>query len=128
MTGLIASVLMLLGCALALIAGIGVVRMPDMFSRMQASSKASSLGMGLAALAAAIYFHDVQVTSRALLIIVFTLLTAPVAAHVIARSAYLVKVQLWEGTIVDEWRDSIAASHEPDGEEGDSSSRGDAPA
>ncbi|MEJ5298840.1 MAG: monovalent cation/H(+) antiporter subunit G [Armatimonadota bacterium] len=104
MREILAAVLMLLGSGLALIASIGVIRMPDMFSRMQASSKAGTLGVALAAAGAAVYFHAVPVTSRALLIIVFFLLTAPVAAHIIARSAYLMRVPMWAGTLMDEWR------------------------
>ena len=104
MKEILAAALMLLGSALALIASVGVIRMPDMFSRMQASSKAGTLGVGLIAAGAAVFFHAVPVTSRALLIILFFLLTAPVAAHLIARSAYLMRVPMWEGTLMDEWR------------------------
>ncbi len=109
MREILAAVLMLLGSALALIASIGVIRMPDMFSRMQASSKAGTLGVALVAAGAAVFFHAVPVTSRALLIIVFFLLTAPVAAHIIARSAYLMRVPMWEGTLMDEWRGRLTA-------------------
>ncbi|MGQ9807649.1 MAG: monovalent cation/H(+) antiporter subunit G [Armatimonadota bacterium] len=116
MKEILAASLMLLGSALALIASIGVIRMPDMFSRMQASSKAGTLGVALAAAGAAVFFHAVPVTSRALLIIVFFLLTAPVAAHLIARSAYLMRVPLWEGTLMDEWRGRLTEDKaEPSG-------------
>jgi multicomponent Na+:H+ antiporter subunit G len=56
MTELVAAVLLLLGSALMLIAAIGVLRMPDLFTRMQASTKAASLGAGAILLAVALYF------------------------------------------------------------------------
>ncbi len=114
MRELLAAILMLLGAALTLIASIGVLRMPDMFCRMQASSKAGTLGVALTAAGAAMFFHAVPLTSRALLIIAFFLLTAPVAAHIIARSAYLMRVPMWEGTLLDEWRGRQAPG-QPDG-------------
>ena len=73
--------------------------------RMQASTKASTLGVGCLLLGAALHFQDLGVTTRAVLVIGFFFLTAPVGAHMIARAAYAVGVPLWEGTLVDELRD-----------------------
>lgn len=98
----LASGLLVFGALWMLIAALGVLRMPDLFSRMQASSKASTLGIGAVMLAVAIHFADLEAGARALLIIAFFLLTAPVAAHMIARAAYLAGVPLWEGTERDE--------------------------
>jgi monovalent cation/proton antiporter MnhG/PhaG subunit len=95
---------MIIGAAFMLLAGVGVVRMPDLFMRMQAATKASTLGMGCIVLAVAIHFGELGITTRALATIVFVCLTAPVAAHLVARASYFVGVPLWEGTIVDELR------------------------
>jgi multicomponent Na+:H+ antiporter subunit G len=54
--------------------------------------------------AVAVHFNEAEVTTEAVLVAVFLLLTAPVAAHLIARAAYLSGVPLWGGTIVDEMR------------------------
>jgi multicomponent Na+:H+ antiporter subunit G len=70
--------------------------------RLQAATKASTLGVGCMLLGLAIHFQDLTVTTRAVLIIAFFFLTAPVGAHMIARAAYAVGVPLWEGTITDE--------------------------
>jgi multicomponent Na+:H+ antiporter subunit G len=98
------AVLLIVGAAFLLLAAIGIVRMPDLFMRMQAASKASTLGVGFLVLAAGVYFGDLAIMIRVLLVIAFLFLTAPVAAHIIARSAYFVGVPLWEHTRVDELR------------------------
>jgi multicomponent Na+:H+ antiporter subunit G len=79
--------------------------MPDMFMRMQAATKAATLGVGCMLLAVAVHFGDLGVTTRAVLVTAFVFLTAPVAAHVIARAAYSVGVPLWTGTLCDELRE-----------------------
>jgi monovalent cation/proton antiporter MnhG/PhaG subunit len=102
MNEILSSALMIIGAMFALLAGGGVVRMPDLFTRMQAATKASTLGIGCIVLAVAIHFGDLGITTRALATIMFVFLTAPVAAHMIARAGYVVGVPLWEGTVIDE--------------------------
>jgi multicomponent Na+:H+ antiporter subunit G len=97
--------LMLVGAALMLVAAVGVVRMPDLFSRMQAATKATALGAGCTMLAMAVHFGDLAITTRVVLIILFLLLTAPISAHMLGRAAYFVALPLWEGTTRDELRD-----------------------
>jgi multicomponent Na+:H+ antiporter subunit G len=98
------NILLVIGAAFLLIASIGIIRMPDLFQRIQAATKASTLGVGLIIFALAMHFNDFGTTVRALLVIAFFFLTAPVAAHVIGRAAYFVGVPLWDKTIVDELR------------------------
>ena len=90
------------GATLALLAGVGVVRMPDVFTRMQASTKASTLGLGCLLAALAIRHPDVSIVMRALSIGAFMMLTTAVSAHVIARAAARTGVPLWKGTLIDE--------------------------
>lgn len=107
MTGLLEGVVALLivaGSFFALVSGIGVLRFPDLFARMHAATKAGTLGVGLLLGALALDSGDLGVTTEALAIIAFLLLTAPVAAHVIGRAAYFDGVPLWEGTLRDELR------------------------
>jgi multicomponent Na+:H+ antiporter subunit G len=94
--------LLLTGAVFVFIAALGVVRMPDMFLRMSAASKAGSLGASLALLAAALYFYDLAIAIRVIATIAFIFLTTPVAAHLIARAAYVNDVPLWEKTICNE--------------------------
>lgn len=98
----IAGACFLAGATLAMLAGVGVVRMPDVFTRMQASTKASTLGLGFLLLGLVIEQPALAIVMRAVIIVVFMMLTSAVAAHVIARAAALTGSPLWEGTRVDE--------------------------
>lgn len=95
-------ILLVIGVFFMAIAAIGVLRMPDTFLRMSASTKAATLGVGGILSAAALHFNEIGIASRAVAIILFVLLTAPVAAHMIGRAAYRRNVGLWKGTILDE--------------------------
>jgi multicomponent Na+:H+ antiporter subunit G len=105
MNDVVTSLLILIGGVFMLLAGIGVLRMPDLFMRMQAATKAATLGAGFMLLAVAVHFGQLAVVTRVVLVIAFILLTAPVAAHMIARAAYSVGAPLWQHTLVDELRD-----------------------
>jgi multicomponent Na+:H+ antiporter subunit G len=104
MNDIVTSALLVLGGLFMLLAGIGILRMPDLFMRMQAATKAATLGAGCMLLAVAVHFSDLGVATRAALVIAFLFLTAPVAAHVIANAAYSVGVPLWKGSVCDELR------------------------
>jgi multicomponent Na+:H+ antiporter subunit G len=81
-----------------------MVRMPDLYSRMQSSTKASTLGVACMLLAVAVHFNDLGIIVRALAASIFFLLTAPVSAHLVGRASYFLGVPLWEGTVRDELR------------------------
>ena len=95
-------VLWIVGSAFALVAAVGLLRMPDVFTRMQASTKASTLGLGCLAIGAALQLADAASIIRLVSIGGFLLLTTPVSAHVIARGSYRAGVPLWRGTVLDE--------------------------
>lgn len=103
MNPLIAAFLMLGGTAFMLIAAIGLLRFPDLYTRMHAVTKAGTLGIGLVLLSAAVAFGEVSVAARALMAMIFVLLTAPVSAHMIGRAGYIGGVPLWEETSFDHW-------------------------
>ena len=94
--------LLTLGALLMLLASVGIFRMPDVFLRMSASSKAATLGVILIMLAVAIHFGHVGITARAVGIVLFMILTGPVSAHMIGRAAYINGTTLWEKTCFDE--------------------------
>lgn len=96
---------LVVGTLFVLLSAVGVFRMPDLYSRMHASTKAGTLGVSCLLFAAAIHFGDLGVSTRALLVIAFLFLTAPVAAHMIAQAAYFTDVPQWEGTVIDELRE-----------------------
>jgi len=104
--------LLISGASFLLIASIGLVRMPDLFTRMQAATKASTLGAGCMLLAVAVRFHSLGVGPRAVATAGFIFLTAPVAAHLIGRAAYVIRVPLWEKTVADEMRSQFEQAEE----------------
>ncbi|HEX6439063.1 MAG TPA: monovalent cation/H(+) antiporter subunit G, partial [Candidatus Binatia bacterium] len=83
MSEALSAALMLIGAVFGLLAGAGVVRMPDLFMRMQAATKASTLGIGCIMLAVAVHFGELGIATRAVATVIFLFLTAPVAAHMI---------------------------------------------
>lgn len=101
---LVDALLVFFGSLFMLLAAIGVLRMPDVYMRISTSTKAATLGAGCVLLAVAVHFGDLGVSTRALTILVFIFITAPVGGHMIGRAAYVVGVPLWEGTVVDELR------------------------
>ena len=108
MTDILTAMLWLAGSAFALLAAVGVLRMPDVFTRMQASTKASTLGLACLLLGTALQMADFASLIRAASIGAFVLLTTPVSGHDIARASYFAGVPLWEGTMLDERRDAAA--------------------
>lgn len=102
MTDIIIAILSTIGACAILIASVGILRMPDFYLRLSVTVKAATLGSGLLLLSAAIYFPQVSVTTKAVAIIFFLILTAPVSAHMIGRAAYFIGTPLWKGTIRDD--------------------------
>jgi multicomponent Na+:H+ antiporter subunit G len=114
----LSDVLLLVGAAFLLLAALGVLRMPDLFTRMQPATKAATLGISCTLGAAALHFGDPVIALRVLATIVFFFLTAPVTAHLIGRASYFVGVPLWEHTVADELRGRYnPVTHDLDGEE-----------
>lgn len=89
------------GAAFSLIASLGLVRLKDVYMRMHAASKAGTLGSGLMLLALAVHAAELSVVTRAVAGVVFFLLTAPVSAHLLARSAYFVGYKPCDDTEID---------------------------
>lgn len=98
------ALVMFSGAFFIFLASVGVLRMPDLFLRMSATSKAATLGAGLMLGATALSFGEFSVATRAIATIVFLLITTPVAAHMIARAAYFDGAPLSPGTLRDELR------------------------
>ena len=84
----VSSALLLGGVALAVVAGIGLLRFPDVFSRMHAATKPATLGLLMVCLGGVLAVDDGTDRSKLVLVAVFQFLTAPVAAHMIGRAAY----------------------------------------
>lgn len=110
---------MVSGSLFMLLAAVGVFRMPDLYTRMHAASKVGTIGVICVMLAVSFHFAELGIVTRSILIILFFLITAPVAAHMIGRSAFLSHTPMWKGTVINEWpepgKDSLCGP-DPSGE------------
>lgn len=106
---IIGIVLMGIGTLFVFVAGLGVLRLPDVYMRLHASTKAGTLGVALNAAGLVVFYPALGILTRAVALVLFLLLTAPVAAHMIGRASYYAReemnVSLWEGTVVDHMLD-----------------------
>lgn len=102
MREVVSGALVLIGALFALVASVGILRMPDLYTRMSATTKVATLGVGSTLLAVAIYFGELGIAARALAAIAFVFLTSPVAAHMIGRASYFIGVPLCRETALDE--------------------------
>jgi len=107
MAEIIMAALILLGGFFCFVAGLGVLRLPDVLIRMHASTKAGTLGSGLILAAVAVYFADTATITRAVATILFLLITAPVGAHMIGRAAFRSGITLWNTKIEDEAQEKL---------------------
>lgn len=102
MNDIVTALFLIAGGIFSFIASLGMLRLPDTIIRMHAATKAGALGSGLIIVAQAFYHFELATTLRAIAVVTFILLTAPVAAHLIGRAAYCSKVTLWKKTWIDE--------------------------
>lgn len=96
------ALLMIIGAVFLFLASLGLVRMPDVFLRLSLATKGATLGVGAVMIAAALHFNDLGVGVRTAATVIFVLMTAPVAAHMIGRAAYFDGAPLFENTQFDE--------------------------
>lgn len=91
-----------LGTIFAMLAAIGLIRMPDTYLRISVNTKAATLGVGLLLAASAIYFGELAIASRVFAIIIFLFLTAPIGGHLLGRTGYITGNKLYEKTEIDD--------------------------
>jgi multicomponent Na+:H+ antiporter subunit G len=114
-----------LGTLFILLAAIGLVRMPDLYLRISVTTKAATLGVGLLLLGTALYFKEISITTRAIAIIFFLILTAPIGAHLIGRASYFIGIPLWKKSVIDDLKDKY--DHKTHGLEGKKNENEDTP-
>lgn len=98
----VAGICLLSGAFLAFAAGVGVLRFPDLLARMHAGTKPQVLGLILLLVGEALRVRSLQVLGMLVLIAIFQLLTAPVAAHMVGRAGYRTGKVRSELLVVDE--------------------------
>ena len=102
---MVAKGLIVLGVLFDLFGAIGLVRLPDVYNRVQAATKCVTLGTCMILLGTFLWAGVGALGVKALICALFVLLTSPVGAHAIARGAYLSGVKPWEGTVVDKYQE-----------------------
>jgi multicomponent Na+:H+ antiporter subunit G len=110
--------LLMTGSLFGLLSAVGVVRMPDVFTRMHAMAKSTPFGLGALLLAAAIVWEDIFVASKCLAALALLFATLPVAAQIIGRAAVHAGVELSERTVLNDlegWPESEEAPEDGQG-------------
>lgn len=99
MAEIIGSLLVLLGAIFLFSAGLGLLRMPDVFTRIQAGTKASTLGNLLVLTGLAVYHPGWGF--KLLIVAYFVLMTNPLSSHALSRAAYGIRVPMASSTVTD---------------------------
>ena len=107
MIELIGSLLILSGAVFLFSAGLGLVRMPDAFTRIQAGTKATTLGNILIVVGLA--FYHPEWTPKLVLVIFFVLMTNPVSSHALSRAAHRIRTPMTPATVTDALADDEKA-------------------
>lgn len=117
MTSLIAFFL-LGGSIITSIATIGIIRLPDMYTRLHAATKSSTLGAMMLMVGTFLYFWYVEgiIETQVLLAVLFLFVTAPIGGHMLSRSAFHAEVEPHQLTILNELKRDETNPDEPDRE------------
>ncbi|MBP1843826.1 multicomponent Na+:H+ antiporter subunit G [Rhizobium petrolearium] len=102
LVAILTALIVLVGAGFVLVAAIGINRLPDLYTRMHAASKAGTVGSGLMLLAVGLHAGDLATFARAIAGFFFFVLTAPVSAHLLAMAAHKVGYNLSELSVRDE--------------------------
>jgi len=96
-------ILIVIGILFNIFGCIGLVRFPDVYNRLQASTKCVTLGTILLLVGVALLSDSGALAAKAMICAVFILITSPTAAHAIAKGSHASGVPLWENSVVDKY-------------------------
>ncbi len=103
MSETIGLILLIVGIVFDIVGCIGLVRLPDIYNRLQAATKCVTLGTCMILLSVVFYTGLGSIGVKALLCIWFVLMTSPTGAHAIARAAHRSGIRLWDGSVMDKY-------------------------
>ncbi len=109
---LVVAAIVLIGAGFTLVAALGLLRLPDVYTRMHAASKAGTLGSGVLLIALGVQAGDSGTLTRALAGVAFFLLTAPISAHLLAKASYAMGYRMTDLSVVDEMPDPATMNSE----------------
>ncbi|WP_371195256.1 Na+/H+ antiporter subunit G [Glaciecola sp. SC05] len=125
MVELLISVLLLLGGIFVLVGSIGLLRLQDLYVRLHAPTKATTLGLGGILIGSMVYMYNTQgeLSINELLITLFLVITAPVTAHILSKAAMHNRVKVMERTrnqhLIETARMQLPPKSEDEGSKGD---------
>jgi multicomponent Na+:H+ antiporter subunit G len=99
---MLGAIITLIGSIFLFLGALGLVRMPDVYNRMQAGTKATTLGAMLFLIGVAFYNTGMSMWGKIILLILFIVFTNPLSSHALARAAHKIKMPMTEKTVKDE--------------------------
>jgi multicomponent Na+:H+ antiporter subunit G len=99
---LIAIIALAFGLFFMFVGVLGVLRLPDAYSRMHAASKCTTLGLTGMLIAAGLHLWTLDVVAKSVTVIIFTYIATPIGAHLLAKAAHHGKLPQWDRTLSDE--------------------------
>lgn len=99
---LLAIIALAIGLFFMFVGVLGVLRLPDAYSRMHAASKCTTLGLTGMLIAAGLHLWTLDVVAKSATVIIFTYIATPIGAHLLAKAAHHGKLPLWDRTLSDE--------------------------
>jgi len=106
MINILTAILMFSGVFFFLAGSIALIRLPDVYTRLHATTKLDTLGLGLILAGLIVYDGLTFASVKLIFIVFFVFLTSPTAAHAIARAAYKSGVKLWGKNPIDRYGES----------------------
>ena len=110
MNSVIGMIFVVIGLAFNVLGCIGMIRLPDMYNRLQAATKCVTMGTCMVMIGVMIssgFLQSAQLSVRCIICMVFILITAPTAAHALAHGAYSFGVRLWEKSVVNRYEEDF---------------------
>jgi len=105
MSSIVAGILLIIGLLFNILGCVGLIRLPDVYNRLQAATKCVTMGTCLVLISMMIFGGSGALTAKLLICMVFILITSPTAAHALARGAHTSGVKLWEKSVIDKYRE-----------------------
>jgi len=103
MNNTIGIIFIVIGLAFDFFGCLGLVRLPDVYNRLQAATKSVTMGTCSILFGSFLVVGFTAAGFKSLLCILFLLLTMPVAAHAVARGAHRAGVKLWDKSVIDKY-------------------------
>jgi len=107
MANIITALLFWIGAFFMFVSALGLVRFPDLFTRMHAAAKTGTLGIVCLVIGVAFHFQRLEITFIAFLIVTFFFITVPIASQLIGRAGYHIGVKIWDRTVCNEYAQAI---------------------